>query len=414
MKNKFSLLNYLLLLITLMFGLLGIPISSSLTREKRIMTSGIIEFLSPLHVEGNQLVDDRGNIVYLRGVVKGVCSDIVPGGNWPYEGGGEDSGWNNWNPERIRWHLRNMKNFGFNVWRCFGWNLRMWKFKDTDPNAALAVQHMIEAIEIAYQERLYVVVAPYGVSNQRAIEGDDRETLPIPPYIGTQQGQETITSEQDFIDIWVDIANTLKGYPNVLFELYNEPDYPKWGNFNRTQVEADWFRVVQQTINAIREISDRPIIVQWRACLWYNDWIPEPEQTANLKWVYKWNLTGTNIVISAHLYRAYGSLGGNDGSPVPYIYEDVKARLEFLLQDVYLYYPVYIGEIGCDISKTGTGLEEEFEAFNNTLRVFSEWGISYTVFTWKSTGMFAIFETQPWLPPLNEAGQILVNATKQS
>lgn len=392
---------------------------SSISKQLIITSSGTINYeMRPLHVDGRFIKDDLGRVIYLRGVVKGVCAEGPEGGHgagsWPIEAGGESSGWGSWDPERVRWHFRNMKSFGFSVWRCFGWTFYMWKFKDTIPECEAAVNNMLEAIQIAGEEGLYVVAAPYAVSSERRIETFDGEGLPFPPYLSTTRGQQTITSEQDFIDLWVEIATALKDYPHVLLELYNEPHWDQ-GDWDTERIPARnaWFRVVNNTIDAIRAVTDLPIVVQWRMCAWYNDW--NPMSCSDLNWVYDHPEifdAGRNVVVSTHLYRQAGSLGGNDGSEVPHNYTFVKERVEYLFKDVHLHYPVFVGEVGCDMSGSKDNLTNELEAFGNLLTVFNELGVGYTAFMWRSDGIYAIFETQPWLPPLNAAGEILVDKVK--
>lgn len=367
-----------------------------------------------LHTDGRYLKDAVGNVVVLRGVVKSM--------NFARIGqSGDDSGWAWYDAENTRAHLRAMRDSGFTCWRLFGWNFEQWLFPNgTSPNSNRQnwelVRNQLDAMRIAKEEGLYVVYAPYSVAYGRQIEGNDLQRIPFPPYL--QQGTNVISSEQDFTNVWVKIATEIerRNYNHVLFELYNEPNWVNGMPNTRDQAEQDLFRVYQNTINAIRQVSDNPIIIQWRPGVWWNSWTA-PTDVLDLYWINRYPLTGTNLVYSTHLYRVWGGLGQIAKEEVPYDYVEIKTRLQRLFQSEGEFipdrYPLFIGEVGCSqiVIENVDNVTNEHIAFNNILTIFDEWKLGYTVFTWKQSGMFRIFESGVWIPQYNEAGRILVSHT---
>jgi len=129
-----------------------------------------------------------------------------------------------------------------------------------------------------------------------------------------------------------------------------------------------------------------------------------------------------NLIFSTHIYRVYSGLGhyieqptiDKWGSEFPYNYTHIKVALEWegiKWAGETLNVPIIIGEIGADMDWSPPEYQHEITAWNNTLSILNEWGVSYIAFWWRETGSFRLHGGTPNFTP-NEAGQIFVNAIK--
>lgn len=354
-------------------------------------SSGTIVTMSPLHVEGNLIKDASGNTVYLRGVNKVEFADD-PDGIW--------MGSTYWTDANVRAELAAMKGWGVNVIRLH-LAVENWKYNLNAPYASISTRDAIERLlTFAGQDGIYVVLDGYRVTNYW--HGGGQDPLPYPPYQTSANASSVIGSQQDFVDWWVSIASTLKGYPNVIFELWNEP----YGNSTAKQ---SWFNVAQQTITAIRNTGATNLIVfQWDMAAWANLSFPNIVPANITGWIEQANLSDPlgNIVYSTHLYRSYGHIQYT----VPtyrqaWNLSDVDKGLQAMgYYSVAAVHPLFIGEIGCSMSASDLSNETAF--FNNALTLFDQHGISYAAFWWREIGVFRLHSGQPNFTP-NQAGQIL-------
>ena len=71
-----------------------------------------------------------------------------------------------------------------------------------------------------------------------------------------EDGNTIVSTSAEFVSMWSGIATTLKSYPSVIFELFNEP----------SGAESEWFSVAQQCITSMRATgATQPILMQY----WY-------------------------------------------------------------------------------------------------------------------------------------------------
>lgn len=353
--------------------------------------------VSKLHVEGKYIKDDLGRIVYLRGDnQEGMLND--PNGWWNPEGGGVYTGLRVWNPDAVKYNLDRMKDWGCNVVRLHT-NVEWWLENPNDYR-----QHIKDVITWAAQRGIYVIFEFYSVQ-----AGTGQDQLPFPPY--SLSGSETIIPDvATFVDIWRSVANELKEFPNIIFELWNEPvggDTPD-----------DWFNCVEQCIATIREITDHIIIVQWGYDVWTNLSYPPPTNPAGtLYWITDSRIQGVNVVFSFHHYR--GNIHDSE-APIrnSYTYDDLKRGLQICLVEEAIFThnkPIIVGEVGANMWWTGDDLVRELEYYKNSLTIFNEWGISYVGWVWRDTvtglkhGLLKLTDDKWYCDP-NEAGQILMEA----
>lgn len=388
-----------IIFVILVLGALNLtPVLSFLVDDITIRSSGSIAIISPLHVEGRYIKDVFNNTIVLRGVnQEGFLDD--PDAWWNPEGGGYTSGLRIWNPDAVKYNLDCMKSWGCNVLRLHT-NIQWWL-----ENTNNYRQHIKDVIAWSGERGIYVIFEPF------AITGGTQHPMPFPPYIPAEQ-EAIIPSEQAFIDYWVSVVNELKDLPNVLFELYNEPHA-------MTDEAADrdvWFNMVQRLINAIRAAgADHIIIVQWAYGIWCNLAYPPPNPSKTMDWVeaYPLNDPLANIVYSFHNYRP----DFHRSVPERYNlweYDEIKQALQYCLVDYVINNmtkPVLCGEIGANMWESGEGLTQELAYFNNSLTIYNEWNISYLAWVWTIPAHMKhglLQNGYPWLPPPNEAGEILI------
>jgi len=378
------------------------PVIASLSNNVTIRSSGTIAAISPLHVEGRYIKDSSGDTIYLRGVNKAEFTDY-PGSVWMGQGVRDYASWTQRRNDVIT-ELDAMKSWGVNCIRCHQ-AVDHWKY-----NIGGHRQIIKEFLDLAAQKGMYVIYDGYSVRNY--FNGSDQDPLPYPPYQTSRNASEVIADEDAFVDYWVSVASELKDYPNVIFELWNEP-------YGDEQAKQSWFNVSQRCINAIRGTGATQLIIfQWRMGCWVNLNFPPPNNPGStLDWIFETNLTDPlgNLVYSTHIYRCYGAF--HHSLPErwnAWEYDEIKKAFQYMMFDnVTAKCPLLIGEIGADLAYTGEELQRELIAFNNTLFIFNEWGIHYTAFWWRNIGIFRLLEYgEPWVPPPTASGQILINALK--
>ncbi|MEM7818743.1 MAG: cellulase family glycosylhydrolase [Candidatus Aenigmatarchaeota archaeon] len=373
--------------------------------------------VSKLHVEGKYLKDEEGNIIFLRGVNQPGFTDS-PTGFWRCEGCGIWSGLCPWNASAVMDNLKVMKAWGTNAIRGHQ-TIRYWldneiihyesKCNVTQPYR----ENVKDVIEMAAEMGMYYIFDAYNLKGYGE-EGSTQDRMPFPPYTNNT---DVIPNEDAFVEYWRSVASELKNYPNVIFEIYNEPV----GIPEKTTQEAmtDWHRVWQKVINAIRSTgATQPIIIQWGYGIWVNlDYYTSPH--GDLQWVenYTFNDPLNNLIYSTHIYRDGGFCHRSSSVPSSernrWQYDEIKLCLNYTLVDYVvnkLNKPLFIGEIGANMWYSGVDLERELAYLNNTLSIMNDWGIGYTVWVWTVPAHMrhGILENGIWIPPPNDAGMVLI------
>ncbi|MEM2507224.1 MAG: cellulase family glycosylhydrolase [Nitrososphaeria archaeon] len=436
-KFKSSTFFYTFMILTILF--IGMCVSQAVTYFINIVTirsSGKIGVISPLHVDGKNIKDSFGNTVILRGVNKAEFADD-PDGIW--------MGDTRWKDANVKAELDAMKSWGVNVVRCHI-SVELWKY-DIGPTTNITEHPILrsgvtswsqvcsistrEAIKrflnFAAEKGMYVVLDAY--STRCYWTRAEQDQLPFPPYQQSPNASEIIGSVDDFVEWWRSVAEELKGYPNVLFELWNEPN-----RNNPPTAFNEWLNAAQLCINAIRNAgATQPIIFQWQMGIWCNVYEDENGEPF-ARWgdhLRSWletavaNLTDPlgNLIFSTHIYRVYSGLGQyitpsviqKWNSTFPYNYTHIKVALEHMgikWAVESLNVPLFIGEIGAAMDWGPTEHQHEMTAWNNTLTILNDWGIHYTAFWWREIGTFRLHNGPPNFTP-NEAGQILIEKIKR-
>ncbi len=192
--------------------------------------------------------------------------------------------------------------------------------------------------------------------------------MPYPPY----DTSGVINSVGDFVNLWISVANSLKTYPNVFFELYNEPNGDA----------ASWFGATQQCITAIRATgATNLVVVQFNYCVGIDFVYYNSGSKWGMDWVNQYPLTDplNNIVYSTHIYRTsfYSDSNSNDG--YAYSTSDMTWALT-QLSVIGFNKPLWIGEIGCNL--WASNMNNEYAWFANTLAILNQNGIGYCAWAW--------------------------------
>jgi hypothetical protein len=369
-----------------------------------------VKAISKLHVEGRWIKNETNHTIFLRGVNKGEMLDD-PNGWWNPRGGGLYSGLRVWNPQAVKDNLDAMKMWGANVVRLHN-VIEWWIYNNKSYR-----QHFKDIITWAGEREMYVIFDPYTINSTAP------PPLPFPPYISAEE-EKIIPTKQAFVDYWVSVANELKNYPNVIFEIFNEPH----GN---TTMKNDFFNVTQQVINAIRATgADQIIMVQWDYGIWANLDFPPPENPAStLDWIedYPLNDPLNNILYSTHVYVSEGAFHRSESVPpedrIRWQYDEIKLGFKYCLVDYVvnnLTKPLFIGETGAWywwLYYNHTIFQRQLAQLNNTLRILEEMGLGYAIWEWRDTATgipYGVLDNTVYIPQPNRAGAEVIKHLKSS
>jgi hypothetical protein len=345
-----------------------------------------------LHVEGKYVKDENGNIVYLRGVNSPGYID-TPGGWW--------TNYNVWEPDEIRAHMRSMKEWGFNALRMFI-QPKWWMQDNVDFNGQTYDnrQNVKDTLQIAQEEGMYVIITGgWGVVPINE-PGHQQVSMPFPPYL-TAEEEAIIPSEQYYVDYCLSVIDEIKGYPNAIFELWNEPN----GNDAAAQ---DWFRATQSVIDGARQLTDMPILVHWGYGVYAN---LDYGSGFKMDWVENYPLSDPahNLIYSTHVYRYHGFCHRSDSVPTEdrdrWEYDEIETCYNVTLVNHAaneLKVPIVVGEIGA------TSAQREMEYFENSFDIFNRWGIGYLAWWWRPDGIFGLIDSRTSRMP-NSVGNILID-----
>ena len=379
--------------------------SGSTLTSQTLSSSGLITYgtsahasLLPLHVDGNKIRDSNGGIVYLRGVNRPWYFVSASGGFGKLVNPSLPATENNYNSavysqasvDRI---FSSMASKGINCVRMYS-AAKFWFDNyniDTDSGVMTYRQTVSDMIGRAANYGIYVIWSTY--TYFPSTSGDYYGYGPwlevsFPPDGLT--GNIYLRTQQDFTNYIVSQITALGSHNNLIIEPWNEPAmYPDSPDPNSGTIA--WHNSQQAIINAMRAKEDELgqvhhlFLAAFTACLYlggtsaiYNfNWIDKLPQGMLID-------LANNIFYDAHCYRAaYGSVGIYPNCA--YTYADVKAAYQ--TENVEYYsrsYPLFIGEMGPYSGFDQKGYETQW--FDNTLRIWNEWGIGYTVMAWWGVG----------------------------
>lgn len=367
---------------------LGVNISHIQTVSHQINRS----YYEGLHIVGNLVKDGSNTTVILRGVNYARFID-TPNGDWIEENG--DIQWDTWNATAAALNLDAMEANGINVVRTLAtvewWTANTDNFK----------QNIKDWITLAADREIYIVLTFWRVSST-----ETQANLPYPPYNTGENDTAIISDEAAFADMWGDIASELKDYPNVIFELWNEPGLA--GGVD----QSIWYSAVQSSIDAIREAGAKNIIVVgWDGfALDYVNWIWGSLWGAD--WITALPLSDTegNLLYTLHTYPD-GLYNWDNNLTCAVDLSDIEWAYEKLnVTTISATHPIWVGEVGAN--QWQTYLEDELTAFNNTLIELNSLGIGYAGWDWWVIPgeAFGLLTSGGSNYELSDAGNILVDS----
>lgn len=191
-----------------------------------------------IHVNGNKFVNERDEVIQLRGVSL-MGMEFVAVGGWspqdPFPTLVETT-WaalHDWKINTIRIPLNEASFLGMECVPSFVGPAFKKPGKVTDPDPGHNYkQRLQEVVDRATQEGLYVVL-------------DLHVTAPNDPLnsingVTAQCGFEPnpLPDADHSIEFWKQVASLYKSYPNVIFELFNNPYVDQWTSFSGTKTDA--------------------------------------------------------------------------------------------------------------------------------------------------------------------------------
>ncbi len=309
MKQGLAAALSLCLLCTLVFTGASLPLASAATTGNPLTESDF------LRVEGTDLVNQRGEVVILRGVNLGGWMIQE---NWMCPIKGEDGGWANldtlevlesrFTEEQVQtlfdtyqdnWITENdlniIANTGANVVRVPFWYRNFMKDAEgtwitENPDENPGFKRLDWIIEQAGERGMYVILDMHGCPGGQSLNHSS----------GTLNKNELYSNEtyqNTMKELWVAIASRYKDEPAVAaYDIMNEPqnNEQKWeyDNYYNPWLEESWElsnEIYEKMVAAVREVDTRHVITV--EGIWSASNLPDP---AALGWY--------NMMYQIHVY----------------------------------------------------------------------------------------------------------------
>jgi hypothetical protein len=408
-------------------------------------TTSLVATSSALHTSGDQILNANNDVVYLRGV--GI------GGNAPDNIVWDKSGSDNWGDQwQTGSSLTTSLDQTFEELSTV-WNVNMirvffypeWWWEDnvipavesgytsfgTTPISTRTYLQTLCAAAATYG--IYVDICPYQLTACSSAYAND-------PYLSPNQGgaegypmcgdwdsaataflsSTGFATEQAFwTAFWTDMANSLKSYPNAVFEAWNEPQDQ---NTLPNTITSGYLSYLTTMYDAIRSAgSTNLIFMQYQG-----GWAPNG-LGMNLSWASK--ITSainnpTNLVFTTHIYyyspsdlTPYWNQNGTDSSSggIPMTTAQIQSALQRLQQSMGVNAPLVFNEAG-DCQSQSSNLNNDNAWWNSICVASNQLGIGICACFWLRTvedgglGWYdeGLIGTNPYSP--NTMGQEFINA----
>jgi len=331
-----------------------------------------------LKVRGSTLIDASGTVVQLRGVnVSGLESVPIqgwsPSNPWGGQTGDATPNWNTiktWQVNAVRLPLNEASWLGYPCIDAGGARGTVGATLNPDPGANYHAA-VAQSVADATSAGLYVIIDLHWTA----------------PANNCPMGQNPMADVANSVTFWTQVATAFKGYPNVIFEAFNEPylywlasTQTAWGALsaggtetqfvtagNPYQVVLNWQSAgMQQMVDAIRAAGSTNVIltsgVDWAKDLsqWLANKPTDPIGQLGAVW---------------HAYPAYGTTFGTPAYTQPDLAPGVWTDVQGILAAGF---PVVITEFG-DHDAAGT-TSAPFAA--NLLPWADQNGVSYLAWAW--------------------------------
>ena len=279
-----------------------------------------------VHISGNKLLNEQGKVIQLRGVSL-MGGEYTAINGWrpedPFGDSVNDSTWEalrDWHVNSIRITLNEISYLGIKCVTAYtgpAYN-KPGKVQESDPGHNYRTR-LKEIVDRATQEHFYVVL----VLNYSAPNDPQNQVDQVSAQCATDFNP--LPDRDHAIDFWTQIASAYKGYPNVLFELFDNPFINRWRYFVGTKDDA-WKALrdgilinsyrplwptkkkhlwqstgTQELLNTIRQTGARNIVLQCG--------LPGPD--LNLWLTYKAVDSLNQTAVAWHAFSSEGSKWGD-------------------------------------------------------------------------------------------------------
>jgi len=192
-----------------------------------------------IHVDGNKLRNQVGEVIQLRGVSLMGGEYTAINGWRPEDPFGDSVGeytWtalHNWHVNSIRITLNETSYLGIQCVTALSgpaYN-RPGKIQESDPGHNYR-SRLKEIVDRATRERLYVIlVLNYSAPNDSQNQVDQVSAQCAVDF-------NPLPDKDHAIDFWTQLAAEYKTYSNVIFELFDNPHIDQWRYFDGTKADA--------------------------------------------------------------------------------------------------------------------------------------------------------------------------------
>ncbi len=324
---------------------------------------------SVLAANGNMLYLSNGTSIVLRGVDYTYFADD-PYGSWMMPDGSVD--WQSWNTAGVADFVNLCQTWKVNVVRAF-LTVQFWE----DANHTTYLDHLSYFADALKNAGIYVDFCFY---RDNATDGE-------PAFLPWEDsGNGYINSPQDFVNLWTSFSAAFANAPNVIFELWNEPQGPG------SDDKASWFSATQNCVDAIRAAgASNPIVVGWGVGVSYDFYAYESDPTAgiyeDMSFMTQYPLSDPagNLIYTTHIYRS-NFFNSADDYAEPYLSTDSAGFNMFQTLNLTGVFSaaqnhvVWVGEIGDRLYGMLDSQSYEDEWFNNTLSLLNQHSIGYAGF----------------------------------
>ena len=405
-----------------------------------------------LHTSGHTILDSNDNLVYFRGIGRAGDLDSLSG-TWGGRGQNVFDYGEKWQTDFSV--LRQKMAETFACYRVF-WKVNLvrilipvdWWWADNinpaqqygaGPDQVMSYRSYVElVVQEAGKYGIYVDLCPYEVRNYY-VSGDTWDGIPGSLGTASLAYMHTINSDemQAWQMWWTSVVNRLGQYPNVIFDMWNEPD-----DGTSTAVSSEALAYFSYTVDMYKTIratgNMNLIFMQWHAGLIPGlielDWVPQLYN--QLK--DSVGSAPSNVAFTAHPYRR---------APYPNLvwstnYTGIRAQLDMpnmvpATRSNGVDVPLVFNEMGVmadpsvytnDYSEAaqqpesslsiGKRMSNELSFWNAILQNAKDMDIGVCAFYWMQTGVWPGWEAlvaSAWAPNAvspapSQAGKIFINA----
>ncbi len=408
--------------------------------------------VAPLHTSGHTILDSSNNLVYFRGIGRAGDLDSMSG-TWGGQGENVFDYGEKWQNDTAALTQKMDQTFACyrNVWKVNLVRILIpvdWWWDDkinpaqqygVGPNQTMSYRDYIElVVQEAGKYGIYVDLCPYEVRNYY-VSGDVWDGIPGSLGTASLAYMHTINADemQAWRMWWASVVNRLGQYPNVIFDMWNEPDD---GTNTAVSTEAvAYFDYTVEMYETIRATGNMNLIfMQWHAGLVPGvtelDWVPQmynqlkdsvgsaPSNVAFTTHPYRhapypnleWSTNYTSIQAQLNLPNMIPATRSN-GIDVPLVFNEMG-----VMADPSVYSNDYYGaaqqiEINLSIVQK---MQSELSFWSAILQNAKDMGIGVCAYYWMPTGVWFGWEaltTGAWEPTAvspvpTQAGKIFINA----